>query len=88
MDILKLSSLATYEEPRTVFKYVMAALVVVLSFVLGFLSFGRVASRGIEALGRNLLAGKMIQFGIIVNVAITIAIVASGLGVALFILRM
>lgn len=88
MDIIKLSSLATYEEPKTVFKYVMAAAVVILSFVLGFLSFGRVASRGIEALGRNPLAGKMIQFGIIVNVAITVAIVVSGMGVAVFILRM
>ena len=61
MDIVKLSSLATYEEPRTVFKYFISAVIVLLSFVLGFLSFGRVAARGIDALGRNPLASKMIQ---------------------------
>jgi len=88
MDIIKLSSLATYEEPRTVFKYFVAALIVLLSFVLGFISFGRVAAKGVDALGRNPLASRMIQLGIVINVLITVAIVGAGMGVAVFILNM
>lgn len=87
LDVLRLSRLATYEEPLTVFKYFIAAIIIIISFIFGFVSFGRVAARGIDALGRNPLAAKMIQFGILINVSITIAIILSGLGLALFILR-
>lgn len=86
-DIFKLSALATVEEPISVFKYIMSAIVVITSFILGFMSFGRVAKSGIEALGRNPLASKSIQLGIIINTVITIAIIATGLLIALFILR-
>lgn len=88
LDIFKLSSLATYEQPLTVFRYFIAALIVFASFFFGFFIFGRVAGKGVEALGRNPLAGKMIETGIIMNVFITVAIILSGLGLALVILRM
>lgn len=87
-DIFNLSVLATYESPSAVFKYVVAGIVLILAFVLGVFSFGRVANTGIEALGRNPLAGKMIQFGIVVNVLITLAIVATGFGLAFLIIRL
>jgi hypothetical protein len=87
-DIFKLSSLATYEQPLTVFKYVIAAIIVIMSFIFGFLLFGRVAGKGVEAMGRNPMAARMIQFGIVINVAITVAIIASGLILALVIIRL
>jgi hypothetical protein len=87
MDVFNLTALATYEQPTTVFRYFLAGFIVILSFVFGFVSFGRVASRGVEALGRNPLAGRMIQFGIFLNVLITIAIIVAGLGIAYVILR-
>ncbi len=87
-DILNLSVLATYESPSAVFRYVVAGIVLILAFVLGVFSFGRVANTGVEALGRNPLAGKMIQFGIIVNVLITLLIIASGFGLAFLIVRL
>lgn len=87
-DILNFSALATYEQPTVVLKYFVAALILILSFVLGFISFGRIANKGIEALGRNPLAGRMIQIGIILNVMITIAIIGSGLIIAYLILRL
>jgi F0F1-type ATP synthase membrane subunit c/vacuolar-type H+-ATPase subunit K len=62
--------------------------VVILSFILGFISFGRIANTGVEALGRNPLAGKMIQFGIFLNVLITISIVIAGFALAYFVLRL
>lgn len=86
-DVFNLTALATYEQPTTVFRYFLAGFIVILSFVFGFISFGRVASRGIEALGRNPLAARMIQFGIFLNVLITIAIIVAGLGIAYVILR-
>ena len=88
LDIFKLSSLATYEQPLTVFKYFIATLIIFASFFFGFFVFGRVAGKGVEALGRNPLAGKMIEMGIVMNVIITVAIILSGLGLALVILRM
>lgn len=87
-DILNLSILASYESPSAVFKYVVAGVVVILSCLIGFISFGRAANTGLEALGRNPLAGKMIQLGIIFNVLITLGILAAGLGVAIFIVRL
>lgn len=87
LDIFRLSAIATYEKPLTVLKYLAAAVVIITGFILGFMTFGRTASLGIEALGRNPLAARMIQFGIIINVIITIVIVLSGFGLAYFILR-
>jgi hypothetical protein len=86
-DIFQLSTLATYEEPLTVFKYVVAAGIVILSFVFGFFSFSRVAAKGIDALGRNPLAKKTIQFGIALNVIITLGIIIAGLFLATIILK-
>ncbi|HRN96392.1 MAG TPA: hypothetical protein PLD54_03025, partial [Candidatus Levybacteria bacterium] len=76
------------EEPTTVFKYFLAGLIMVLAFVIGFFSFGRIANTGIEALGRNPLASRMIQLGIMLNVLITVAIIASGLVMAYFVIRL
>ncbi len=87
-DILSLSVLATYESPSAVFKYVVAGVVILLSFILGVVSFGRVANTGVEALGRNPLAGKMIQIGIVLNVLITLSIIAAGFGMAYLIIRL
>lgn len=87
-DIFNLSLLATYESPSAVFKYVVAGIVILLAFVLGVFSFGRVANTGVEALGRNPLAGKMIQFGIVLNVLITLVIIVAGFGMAYLIIRL
>lgn len=87
-DIFKLSALASYEQPLTVFKYVIAAIVVIVSFIFGFWYFGRIAKTGVEALGRNPLASRMIQFGIVINVVITVAIIGAGLILALVIIRL
>jgi F0F1-type ATP synthase membrane subunit c/vacuolar-type H+-ATPase subunit K len=87
-DILKLAFLPTKEGPTAIFKYIVAAGVVVASFVLGFLSFGRTAAKGVEALGRNPSASKIINLGIIFNVSIVVVIVLAGLFVAFLILRL
>lgn len=87
-DILKLALLPTKDSPSPIFKYIVAAAVTIASFVLGFMSFGRTAAKGVEALGRNPAAGKIIHLGIIFNVAIVVVIVLSGLLVSFLILRL
>lgn len=59
-----------------VIRFIAAALVVLLSFTFGFLTFSRSIVKSIEAIGRNPLAKNTIQFSIILNL---ILLVASGL---------
>lgn len=87
-DIFKFALLPTKDGPAPIFKYIVAALVVLASIAFGFLSFGRTAAKGVEALGRNPAAGKIIQIGIIFNVAIVVIIIGAGLSVAFLILRL
>ncbi len=87
-DIFAVSELAAYESPSVVFKYAMAAFIIILAIILGFLSYGRVAALGIEALGRNPLASKSINYGILLNVTITVAIIVIGFIISYAILRL
>lgn len=87
-DIFKLAILPTKNSPTPLFKYIVAGAVVLGSFVLGFMSFGRTAAKGVEALGRNPAASRIIHLGIIFNVGIVVAIVLVGLTVAFLILRL
>lgn len=73
-------------EPLDSLRYLLAALILLLSFVLGFAYFGRVSKTGIEAIGRNPLASKMIQLSIIMHIMITIVIILVGFGMAYIIL--
>ena len=79
-DIANLSAIAWTEEPLTVFRYLMAAIVLIVSFILGFYVFGRIAGRGVEALGRNPLAARVIQFGIGLNFFLRQGIALQGVG--------
>lgn len=87
-DIFKLAILPTKDGPSALFKYIVAALVVIASFVLGFMTFGRTAAKGVEALGRNPAASKIIHLGIILNITIVVVIILAGLAVAFMILRL
>lgn len=87
-DIFKIALLPTKEGPSPIFKYIIAAMVVLGSFVFGFMTFGRTAAKGVEALGRNPAAKRTIYLGIIFNVSIVVVIILVGLAVAVLILRL
>ena len=74
--------------PLTTFRYLLAALVAIASFILGFIHFGRIVKTGIESLGRNPLAGVFIQISVLMNVVLTIGIVLGGLGIGYLILAL
>lgn len=86
MDIFSLSAIAAYESPTKAFKHIVAALILLIAIVFGFFTFGRVATYGIEAVGRNPLAKKSIGIGMAINVFITIAIIFAGLIIAYLIM--
>lgn len=72
--------------PLDSLRYLLAFIIAIISFALGFIYFGRVVRTGVEAIGRNPLASRMIQATVLVNIVITIVIVLTGLAVALLIL--
>jgi hypothetical protein len=67
-------------------RYLLAVIIVVVSFTLGMIYFGRASRAGIEAVGRNPLAKNVIQFTVIMNIVLTIVIVLVGLAIAYLIL--
>ena len=66
------------EHPLEVLRYLLALLVAASSIITGFIYFGKVTRSGVEALGRNPLAGHLIQFGIILNLTLTLGIIVGG----------
>lgn len=81
-DVLKLSSLASIEDPVQTMRYVLAAIVLVGTMVISFFTFMRLGYKGIEAAGRNPLASRVILTSIGLNVLasgfiLTVGIVGS-----------
>ncbi len=68
-------------------KYVVAGFIVMLSFIISFVIFGRSIGKGIEAIGRNPLARKSIELSLMLNVAFTLCIVLIAVGIAYAIVR-
>ena len=85
-SILKNARNSAYLSPLEALRYVIAAIIVLLAFVLGFTYFGKVAQKGIEAVGRNPLARKFIELSVILNVLLTALIIIAGLALAYLIL--
>ncbi len=79
---------AAASEPNTALRYGAAALVLIISITVGFLVFGRAATNGIVAVGRNPLARKSIFLAIAFNIGITVVFAAVGLILALIILAL
>lgn len=86
LGILKNSASAATVSPIAALRFLLAALISVLSFVMGFMYFGKVAMNGVEALGRNPMAGRLIQLSVIFNLLLTIGIMGIGLAISYLIL--
>jgi hypothetical protein len=83
---LKTVGAATFLSPIASLRYFLAGLVAIIAFALGFIYFGRVASKGVEALGRNPLAGRLIEISVVMNIIFAGLIVVVGLVLAYLIL--
>ncbi len=72
--------------PLISLRYILAALVAAISFVIGFGSFGKISGSSVEALGRNPLASSHIRRIVFFNFLLTFVIMFAGLVVAYLIL--
>ncbi len=68
--------------PLVSLRYLLAFVIVVIGFTLGFVYFGRTARTGVEAIGRNPLARRAIQVSVIVNVMLGMIMIVASLIVA------
>ncbi len=68
--------------PFDAIRYILAFIIAAGSVILGFVYFGKVARSGVEALGRNPLAGRLIEFGVFLNLFLTLGIIAIGIIIA------
>ena len=72
--------------PSKGLRYLLALFVGGISVVVGFVYFGKIATKGVEALGRNPLAARIIGFGVGVHLLLTVVIILSGALIAYVIL--
>ncbi len=72
--------------PLAALRYILAAIVTIASFILGFVHFGRLARAGVEAIGRNPLARVQIQGSVLINLILMAIIFGGGLGLSYLIL--
>jgi F0F1-type ATP synthase membrane subunit c/vacuolar-type H+-ATPase subunit K len=86
LQFLKSGALSPIMSPLTTFRYLLSALVVVASFVVGFSSFGKISGKSVEALGRNPLASGDIKSAVIFNFIFTFGIMIAGIVVSYLIL--
>lgn len=86
LQVIRQGVSAPLFEPLASLRYILAAAMILLAFSLGFIYFGRVAKTGIEALGRNPMAARMIQLSVVFHIVITVVIVLIGLAIAYLIL--
>lgn len=90
LDLFNLSLFQNLQDSRRsveIVKYIAALIVFVASVILGFVMFARSIPKSIEAIGRNPLARKSIQFSIILSVILTTIACLIGVGAAFLIIK-
>jgi hypothetical protein len=86
LEVLRNASDPTTLTQATSLRYVIAAIIALISFGVGFIYFGRVTSKGVEAMGRNPLAARTIQINLVLNLILMVVIIVAGLGIGYMIL--
>lgn len=79
VNIRSVSPLSTLRtSPLEALRYIIAFIIAAGSVVVGFTYFGKVAKSGVEAVGRNPLAARLIEFSVFLNLFLTLGIIAIG----------
>lgn len=86
LTVANAMSLASLREPSKFFRYFVAAICLIFSLVLGFITFGKMANNGITAIGRNPLARRYILMAVIFNAGMTALIIGAGVVIAFIII--
>lgn len=80
--LFQLPTLSLSATPMNALRYIIAALIIITSFYIGFRFFGRASLKGVEAIGRNPLAKKSIILVVVVNASLTFGIMLIGFAIA------
>lgn len=80
--LFSLPNLTLTASPMNALRYLVAALIAIASFYIGFRFFGRASLKGVEAMGRNPLAKSSIIFVVVVNASLTFGVMLIGLTIA------
>lgn len=83
-----LSNVKDPEKLGVVVRYLLAALVLLMSLIFGFFTFSRAIPKGIEAIGRNPLARNTIFLSMVLNVVLIAIVGILGVVGALLIIRL
>lgn len=75
------------QQNESFWRFILAAVITLLSVGISFGTFGRSIARGVEAMGRNPLAKRQIQAMIITNAIVVAAISIGGVILSLAIIR-
>jgi hypothetical protein len=86
LNNLNLALTSPFQSPVNALRYLLAGLIAIIALGAGLAFFGRVTSRGIEALGRNPLATTAIIISIVINLILALGIMAVGITIAYFVL--
>lgn len=78
LEAVKLSTNGAVQNPLTALRYMLASLIMVTALAVTFFTVARVARHGVDAIGRNPLATKAITFGIVLNIVLSIGVLAVG----------
>lgn len=91
LDLFNLALFQNLQDSRRsieVVKYMAALIVFVVSVGLGFFLFAKTIPKSIEAIGRNPLARKSIQFSILMSILLTVVASLIGIGAAFLIIKL
>jgi hypothetical protein len=86
LSTFRLALSSPYLTPLNALRYIFATGIVLVALFMSVTYFGRMATTGVEALGRNPLAGRSITVGIVINVSLGIGIIILAIAVAYLIL--
>jgi hypothetical protein len=86
IQVLRLALSSPEVSPVSALRYVLAAAIVLISFVFAIGYFGKVSATGVEAIGRNPLASRVIMMSMLFHISLALAIVLVGVAIAYMIL--
>lgn len=76
------------EKFTLIIRYIIAGIITVSAFVLGFLAFARSVAKGTEAIGRNPLARLSILLSVLMQVVLTLITCTAALVISFIIIRL
>lgn len=88
LENLDLAFSAPFLTPTSSLRYLLAGLMLLIAFGVGIGYFGRTTQSGVEALGRNPLAGRAILASVVMNMILAMFTISAGIAVGFLILTL